>query len=365
MRGGAKLVLDRPYPPMPMPLRRTINVQPPVAAMTLHAIGVDIGATNLKLALVDASGAVHARATSATPKDSDPKAVVSGIIAATTAFWREAQASGFDVAGFGFGIPHFHEGRDWEQQQTNNMPSLEGFPMRPPLVEAFGTSIAMANDVSAAGIAEHMFGRGRGIERMMMVAIGTGVGTSLITREQGLVHFSWDSIGDAGMIIVDPQGEADCTCGGRGCLEALVSGPAIRQRALREIEKGRPTSLVDVQRARGDIEAGDVSEAARAGDRVALDILQETGNYLGIAFTSYLHIFRPNLIVLGGGVAHAGDLLIEPARQTLARLASPWYLRRLEAIEVAALGKEAAAIGCASLILHPGVYLRAEGDPQL
>ena len=222
----------------------------------------------------------------------------------------------------------------------------------------------MANDVSAAGIAEHMFGRGRGSERMMMVAIGTGVGTSLITREQGLVHFSWDSIGDAGMIIVDPLGQVDCTCGGRGCLEALVSGPAIRQRALREIERGRPTSLADVQRARGDLEARDVSEAAHAGDQVALDLMQETGNYLGIAFASYLHIFRPNLLVLGGGVAQAGELLIEPARRALARLASPWYLRRLEAIEVAALGKEAAAIGCASLILHPGLYLRAEADPQ-
>jgi len=332
--------------------------------MSQHAIGVDIGATNLKLALVDSGGVVRARAVSDTPKGSDPKAVVSGIIAATKAFHREAQASGVDVAGFGFGIPHFHEGQDWEQKQTNNMPSLEGYPMRPPLAEAFGPSIVMVNDVSAAGIAEHMFGRGRGIDRMMMVAIGTGVGTSLITREQGLVHFSWDSIGDAGMIIVDPLGQVDCTCGGRGCLEALVSGPAIRLRALREIERGRPTSLAEVQRAQGDIEARDVSEAAHVGDQVALDLMQETGNYLGIAFTSYLHIFRPNLLVLGGGVAQAGELLIEPARRTLARLASPWYLRRLEAIEVAALGKEAAAIGCASLILHPGRYLRAETDPQ-
>lgn len=328
--------------------------------MTRYAIGVDIGATNLKMALIDPDGVVHARTTSATPKDSDPKAVVSGIVVATTAFWHQAQASGFNVAGFGFGIPHFHEGQDWEQQQTNNMPSLEGFPMRPPLAAAFGSSIAMANDVSAAGIAEHMFGRGRGTERMMMVAIGTGVGTSVITREQGLVHFSWDSIGDAGMIIVDPLGHSDCTCGGRGCLEALVSGPAIRLRALREIDRGRPTALADVKRTRGDVDARDVSEAARAGDTAARDILEETGFYLGVAFASFLHIFRPNLLVLGGGVAQAGDLLIEPARRSLSRLASPWYLRRLEAIDVAALGKEAAAIGCASLILHPGRYLKSD-----
>lgn len=333
--------------------------------MTRHAIGVDIGATNLKMALIDPDGTVHARTTSATPRDKDPRAVVSGIIAAGMSFWRQCQAAGFDVTGFGFGIPHFHEGWDWEQRQTNNMPSLEGFPMRPPLAEAFGSSIAMANDVSAAGIAEHMFGRGRGSERMMMVAIGTGVGTSVITREQGLVRFSWDSIGDAGMIIVDPSGHPDCTCGGRGCLEAHVSGPAIRLRALREIERGRETRLAEIKRTRGDIEALDVSEAAHAGDPVAVDILEEAGFYLGVAFASFLHIFRPNVLVVGGGVAQAGDLLIEPARKSMARLASPWYLRRLEAIDVAALGKDAAAIGCASLILHPGRYLKPDEGPHV
>jgi glucokinase len=326
--------------------------------MTRYAIGVDIGATNMKLVLMDADGAILAAETSPTPKDSDPRAVVTGIIAVTTAFLRHAKDLGIQVDGFGFGIPHFHEGESWEQKQTNNMPSLEGYPMRPPLAQAFGPSLAMMNDVSAAGIAEHMFGRGRDVERMMMIAIGTGVGMSVVTQEQGLVHFSWDSIGDAGMIIVDPLGQADCTCGGRGCLEALVSGPAIRQKALREIERGKPTLLKTILQDRGDIEAKDVSEAARAGDRVAMDLMEEAGFFLGVALASYLHIFRPNLFVLGGGVSQAGDLLRDPARRTLGRLASPWYFARLRGIEFAALGKDAAAIGCASLILHPGRYLR-------
>jgi glucokinase len=153
------------------------------------------------------------------------------------------------------------------------------------------------------------------------------------------------------MIIVDPHGNAECSCGGRGCLEPFVSGPGIRRRALLEVERGRPTLLSKVKTEKGDLEARDVSEAASAGDSVAKDIMDQAGFYLGVALTSYLHIFRPDVIVLAGGVAQAGSLLIEPARTTMDRLASPWYLERFAGIELSTLGMEGQAIGCASLIL--------------
>jgi glucokinase len=91
---------------------------------------------------------------------------------------------------------------------------------------------------------------------------------------------------------------------------------------------------------------------------VAKEILDKTGYFVGIALTSYLHIYRPSLIVLGGGVALAGDLLVNPVRSTMERMASPWYLKRLQGIEISALGILGGAVGCASLILHPGKYLR-------
>jgi glucokinase len=172
------------------------------------------------------------------------------------------------------------------------------------------------------------------------------------------VHFSWDTAGDTGQIIVDPFGQEDCTCGGRGCLEAVAAAPAIRRRALAEIARGKETRLAQIKAERGDLEARDISEAAAAGDAVARDILEQAGFFLGVALTSYLHIFRPSLIVLGGGVAQAGDLLIAPIRRTMNRLASPWYLRRLKDIVVSALGKDGQAVGCASLILFPGRFIR-------
>ncbi len=325
--------------------------------MSRYAIGVDIGGTYIKLALVDEAGKIYLRSSISTPDDPRPEPAVAKIIEAALRLKEQAETEGYSIEGVGFTIPHFAEGENWIQLQTNNIPSLEGFPMYPPLREALGPSIAMINDLSAAGVAEHMFGKGRDAERMLMMAIGTGISISVITQE-GLVQYSWGSCGDAGMIIVDPNGLADCTCGGRGCLESVAGGWAIRKRALREVERGRQTLLADILQQKGDLEAGDVTQAARAGDAVALEIWEQVGFFVGVALTSYLHIYAPTLIVLGGGVAQARELLIDPIRRNMNRLASPWYLRRLTGIEVSELGKDGGAIGCASVILYPGRYLK-------
>ncbi len=327
--------------------------------MADYAIGVDIGGTTIKLAVVDRLGLIHMRDAIPTAGDSDAPALVRRMGQAALALRERAEADGFPIAGIGFCVPHFSEGSEWFQRQTNNIPILEGFPMYAPLAEMLGPSLAVANDISAAGIAEHMFGKGRDAQRMLFMAIGTGMATCLIT-EDGLVQYTWGSTGDTGMIIVDPLGAADCTCGGRGCLEAYAGGWAIRRRALTEVERGKKTLLADMLAERGDLQARDVAEAARAGDAVAIDIFEQVGFYLGVAFSSFLHIYIPTLIVLGGGVSQAGDLFLGAMRRTMNRLASPWFLSRLTGIELSALGKDGGAIGAATVILYPGKYLPVE-----
>ncbi len=318
--------------------------------MSRLAIGVDIGGSSTKMALVDEAGAAHARATVPTPREGAAGDIVARLVEAILAFRQRAQTG---IEGIGFCVPQFSDGPGWVQRQAQNMPALEGYPLYPSLRAAFGPAIAMAYDVNAAGLAEYRFGRGRGAERMLFMAIGTGISTSLVTREQGLVGYSWGTMGDTGQIIVNPGGDQECTCGGHGCLEALAAAPALRRLALAEVGRGSPTLLARIKADKGDLEASDVSAAAEAGDAVALDILDRAGRYLGVALTSFLHIYRPSLIVLGGGVAAAGELLLEPIRRTMERLASPWYLERLEGIVTSSLGRDAAAIGCAALILYP------------
>lgn len=124
--------------------------------MPRFAMGVDIGATNTKRVVIDEDGAVALREVTPTPQDSDPRILVDRIVEGAGQFRTSALEQGFELEGVGFTIPHFYEGRDWIQQQTNNMPSLEGYAMRPQLAAAFGTPLAMINDLSAAGLAEYL-----------------------------------------------------------------------------------------------------------------------------------------------------------------------------------------------------------------
>ena len=184
------------------------------------------------------------------------------------------------------------------------------------------------------------------------MSIGTGISIGMIT-ESGAVDFNWGGTGDSGQIIVDPDATERCTCGGRGCLESVAAAPAIRREAVRSIERGEATSLAARHAATGTLEAVHVVRAAEDGDDVARRILDRAGRSVGIALTSYLHMFRPELIVLCGGVAEAGGLLLEPIRRTVSGMANPWYLERLRGIEISAFPRDGAAIGSAAVVLDP------------
>ena len=254
--------------------------------------------------------------------------------------------------GTGLATPQFTDGPDWKQRHANNMPALEGYPIRPQLVAALGNPLAIVYDSGAAAIAEKVFGRGRDVDRLLTMSIGTGVSVGVVT-EAGFVDFNWGGTGDSGQIIVAPEVTQRCPCGGRGCLESVAAGPAIRRAAIEAIERGEETSLAEKRTNTREIEASDVVAAAASGDRVSLRLLREAGRFIGIALASYVHLFRPERIALCGGVAQAGDLLLEPIRRTVDDLVSPWYLERLRGIEVSAFPLDGAAIGCAALVFRP------------
>jgi glucokinase len=323
--------------------------------MSVVAVGVDIGGSQVKMVAVDRERRVHARATAATlARGAAPEAIVAHIIAATRALIAGLPRS-TEVEGFGFSVPCYTEGADWALGEVTNLPSLEGYPLRPPLRAAFGEGIATTYDTNAAGLAEFLWGAGAGCERLFFMGIGTGISASFFTRQTGMVAYTFDTLGDTGHLIVDADGGASCPCGGHGCLEGVAAAPAIRSRALEAAQSGRSALLEERRLASGDLSARDVAEAARAGDRAALEICEQTGRYLGIALASYLHIFAPQRIVLGGGVSLAGEVLFDPLRRTLHELASPWYLKRFEGLAPSHFGLEAGAIGSACLVFYPEV----------
>ena len=319
-----------------------------------HAIGVDIGATFTKMVLVDEAGKILVNAKVKTPSaECGVDGFLSKLMKSVRNFLHQSKTITSEVSGIGFAVPCYVAGEEWRLTNVSNMTYLEGVALHRILEVEFGTHIAMMNDTSAAGLGEYRFGKGRGYERMFFIGIGTGISSSFVTRAAGLVCFNWDTNGDTGHIIVDPQGTEECPCGARGCLESIAAAPAIKKRAMREIQAGRQTTLVDILARKGEIDAKDVSTATRRGDQIAQEIMEKAGTALGVALTSYIHIFCPDVIVIGGGVSRSGKLIMDPAVRTINKMVSPWYKQRLKAVEITSLGVKAGAIGSACLILYP------------
>lgn len=321
------------------------------------AIGVDIGGTRVKLALVDSGGAVLESTVLPTPRDGTGQEVVDQIADAALGF-RDDVAGASGVRGFGISVPNFVAGPQWVQRWVNNLPELEGVAMRPLLAARLGDSIAMANDVSAAATAEHLFGRGRGRERLLLMSIGTGISIGVIVESE-LLQFFLGTVGDTGHIIVDTEGRLECTCGAHGCLETLASGTGIREEAKRAMRRGEPTVLSPLVEDESRLTAEAVAQAARDGDAVAKRIFDRAAFFLGVALTTYVHMFVPELIVLAGGVTGSMDLLQDGIRDSLEQFSNPSLLGVLDGIEVSAFPDLGAAIGSAGLILFPGRYLRS------
>ncbi len=323
----------------------------PLIAQT--AIGIDLGGTNLKGGVVDDTGRVLLkRSQPAPPKDSSADEIVASLVGLTRELRRESEALGLQPEGVGLGVPNFIEGPDWIQRQVNNLPGLNDFAIRPPLTAALGERVAIDNDVMNAGLAEYYFGGAHVYDRVFFFAIGTGIAASIFIEGGERLRYVLGWPGDTGHIIVDPLGRR-CTCGGRGCLETVAAGPAIREQALSAAVSGQSPALAARLQAAGDLEASDVTAAAIAGDAGARKLWEQVGWYIGMALTSYQHIYDPHLVLIGGGVSQAGELLLESIRRTMAELGSPYYLKHLQAIKQASLGADAGLIGAAALILLP------------
>lgn len=194
-------------------------------------------------------------------------------------------------------------------------------------------------DLAAAVVGESRLGSGRGVERFLCVALGTGANAAA-TRNGQVVDTAFGSLGDAGHVLVEPDGP-ECACGGRGCLEAVASGWAL----------AREAGVI------GLADGAELSEAARAGDERALAVLDRAGTALGRAISSWSALLWPELVAVAGGVAAAGELLLAPARRELARIGAPYIVDRIRIVP-AELGDNATLLGCVQLARD----LRRQGE---
>jgi glucokinase len=310
------------------------------------ALGIDIGGTSTKLAIVaGADGSILASQSIPTANHGAPEVFLPALFDAALALVEPARAEGRMIAGAGAAVAGFLDERRGRLVYNPNLQPLVGYPLLADLSEHLRIPAVLEVDSNAACLAESLYGVGRGVERFLSLSIGTGLGGG-ITQRSRLLRTSYECVGDIGHVIVDPQGPR-CSAGCKGCAEALISAPALEAQAL-ECAGREPGGKLGRRLAlHGVLTARDVIELARAGDAASQSLLARTGHWLGIALASMATIFFPDCVAISGGVSEAGALLLAAAERTFRETAAPFVADRVTLCK-GTLGARAGVIGAAA-----------------
>jgi len=321
---------------------------------TAH-LTVDIGGTKTACAIATSDGDILERREHRTPLEKGPDACLERIARDLRGVCRAArdkldsppQSIGVAVGGpldSGSGVVY----------SPPNLPGWDAVPVKGFLEQAFGLPTFVENDANAGALAEHRFGAGRGTRNLVYLTLGTGIGGGIIVDGR-LYRGTTDDAGEIGHTTILPDGPP-CLCGKRGCLEALVAGPAIAKRAQRlaqdhpnsqmwGIARRSPASGPDAQ----PITSETALEAARQGDQAAREVWRETGHYLGLGIANLVQVLNPQVVVIGTIAVHARELLLRPTRRSAREHTWPraWKAVRIVPAKLGSKVGDLAALCCA------------------
>lgn len=309
-------------------------------------VGVDLGGTAIKVGICNAQGALLHTYEGPTEVSKGVDTVISNIEKYVRHIVEESPYSWDQLAGVGAGVAGFTNVREGVIVLAPNV-GFKDVPIRSVLEDRLGKLVKIDNDANVAALGEAWAGAGKGVENCVCFTLGTGVGGGIIINEKIYQGFS-GMAGEVGHINVVPDLEAiQCGCGKMGCLETVSSATGIIRMAKDAVERGDHTSLRMVEM----ITAKEVFDAAKAGDEVALRIVQRAAYYLGKALAAVATVLNPEMFIIGGGVSKAGDILFDEVRSVFASL-TPEPLQQGLKIVPATLGNDAGIVGAAGLLLR-------------
>ena len=308
------------------------------------ALGADLGGTKMAVGAVDAGQRMLHRSTG-TSFGRELDDLLEGLEDEL----REARAAVPAAEAVGLGIPCTIDRERGVAINAVNLPIVD-VPMRDLIGERLGLPTFVDNDANLAALAEHRFGAARGARNAVMLTIGTGIGGGLVLAGE-LYRGSSGAAAELGHTVIDCDGPpCQGTCPNRGCVEVLASGTAIGREGQLAAQ-AHPESALGRRHAAGEeVDGRAVTEAGLAGDAVAAEVLATAGRRLGVALSSLANVFEPDVIVIGGGAAAAGELLLGPARAELRSRALP--PQNETAVVAAELGPDAGLIGAATMALE-------------
>jgi glucokinase len=308
-------------------------------------IGVDVGGTKIAAGAVDARGAVILRHEAASPA-SDGEAMVARITGAMLQSIDAARSEGFDVVGCGIGAAGFiihGEGLVLES------PNIDWYmvPLEQIARDATGLRCFLDNDANAAAAGEHFAGACRSVDDFIYLTLGTGIGGGIFIGGR-LYRGHRGTAAELGHMVIDPEGPL-CGCGRRGCLESMASGTALERIARQTAGRNPGSLLLEMCEEETELITGEmVSEAAGRGDAAAIEAFGRVADSLGLGIANLIHIFDPELVVLGGGMSRSGRFLTDEVDRAVRRYGIPALIEGTTIVP-SALGSDAGLIGAGAI----------------
>ncbi len=311
-----------------------------------YVLGVDIGGTNTVFGIVDARGQVIASDSIKTKKHAEFDDYVEELHASIERLLRLNDAED-KIQGIGIGAPNanYYTG---EIVNPPNLPWGPVIPLAEKVSEAFGgIPVAVTNDANAAALGEMTYGAARGMKDFIMITLGTGVGSGIVINGQ-MVYGHDGNAGELGHLVMKRNNGRMCGCGRTGCLEAYCSATGVARTAREFLEvRTEPSVLrnIDIE----DITSKDVYDAAMAGDKIAKEIFEYTGKILGEAFADMVAFSSPQAIILFGGLAKSGDLLLKPLKEAFEKNVMPIFRGKTQILLSELKESDAAVLGASAL----------------
>ena len=308
--------------------------------MTTYALAADLGATQIRVALVDRGGSITQRHALPTLAQSPRGDVVERFVAALKRV--AATVEGHSLAGVGVSLASPTDPETGVMFNPPNLPGWDGFSVKPIIEAELSARASCANDATLAALAEQKYGAGRGYRHLIYMTVSTGIGGGIVIDGR-LYTGRGGFAGEIGHITVERSGPR-CNCGSFGCLEAVASGTAVARMARERLDAGEASSLDGA----AEVDARAVAHAAEAGDAMALAIMNEAGASLGVGIVTLFNVLDPEVIVVGGGMSQSLHLLLPGIAKEIEERAMAHNRRRMPVVR-SKLGDDVSLLGAAGL----------------
>lgn len=311
-----------------------------------YVVGIDLGGTNTAFGIVDEKGNVVASNSIKTKEHPDLDEYMTALSSAIKALIEESKVGFDNVNGIGIGAPNgnYYTGNI---EHAANLPWKGIVPFAKLLSEKSGLPVSLTNDANAAAIGEATYGVAKGMKDFIMITLGTGVGSGIYCNGK-LLYGSDGNAGELGHVIVRHNGRP-CGCGNNGCLECYTSATGIVRTAHEFLDMDRETPTLLRNYKSEEITGKIITDCAREGDKMSLNIFNYTGTVLGEALADFVKFSSPEAIVLFGGLSQAGDLIHVPAKKAMEANLMPIFKGKVKLLQSSLIGANAAILGASAL----------------